>query len=409
MYCVSIIETEIEISQRWKNMTTPTKAEIEQRARELYVQECYRNGTPQLADVNPELSELRESGLLSVAQSELMRNNVRNEVETWGNYATETERVHSDFTLSDIIRDIKEHLGIVLCAEAGHGKSFTAFTLAKEAMKDNDTTVIVLSPSTIWRRNFGKINYVKVGTQLFNPILPKDETNVETVPWLRNTVHINLDRKWCYVKSELLNDLLRSKQHLLFEIKYKNGRRIKAFESIVLQYIYELQEAEIDRNPNYQHHYIVILEEIQNSFGTYSMNSDDSLDLMTVFTQSRSDANIHYVGIGQRLNDISTKVIERLRPMVGLTLGENSLRKIRSQLPTELRSRVQELPKRHWLYLDGKTNPEIEIPEYKAEGVPMQAMGRIEMPIMSIERKPQSFIDRLLGRKAEQSYEVRVS
>ncbi|MCJ7559347.1 ATP-binding protein [Candidatus Bathyarchaeota archaeon] len=285
---------------------------------------------------------------------------------------TKNERQHSGFSVLDLIRDIKEHLGLIIVAEAGHGKSFTAFTLAKEAIKDKDTTVIILSPSTIWRRKFGAINFVKVGTTAFNPIIPCEETQVEVVPFLREAIHVNLDKKWSYVKSEWLEQLLRSKQNLLFEIKYRNGRRIKAFESVILQFIYEMQEQQIDQNPNYQHHYLIVFEEIQNSFGTFSMNSDDALDLMTVFTQSRSDANIHYIGIGQRLNDISTKVIERLRPMIGLTLGENSLRKIKSQLPEHLKDRVQQLPKRHWIYLNGFSNPEIIIPEYKKEGAPIQ-------------------------------------
>src|SRR4030067_2637371 len=143
----------------------------------------------------------------------------------------------------------------MLVAEAGHGKSFTAFTCAKEAMKDKDTTVIILSPSTIWRRKFGAINCVRVGTTAFNPIIPSDETEVEVVPFLRDAIHVNLDKKWTYLKSQWLEQLLRSKRSLLFEIKYRNGRRIKAFESVVLQYIYEKQEKEIDQNPNYQHHY----------------------------------------------------------------------------------------------------------------------------------------------------------
>lgn len=99
------------------------------------------------------------------------------------------------------------------------------------------------------------------------------------------------------------------------------------------------------------------------------MNADDSLELFTVFTQSRSDANMHYIAIGQRLNDISSKVVERLRPFIGLTLGENSLRKLKAMIPdNETKKRIQQLPKRHWIYLDGKTNPEIEIPTYKKEG-----------------------------------------
>lgn len=299
----------------------------------------------------------------------------------------QNEKADSSFSVEELIGDIKEHLGLIIVAEAGHGKSFTAFTVAKAAMESENMTVIILSPSTIWRRKFGAINYVRVGTTAFNPIIPSGESEVEVVPFLRDAVHVNLDKKWSYVKNQWLEQLLQSKQHLLFEVKYRNGRRIKAFESVVLQYIYEMQEKAIDRDPEYKHHYLIVLEEIQkrefsqfsleNSFGTYSMNSDDALDLMTIFTQSRSDAQIHYIGIGQRLNDISTKVIERLRPLIGLTLGENSLRKIKSQLPEQLKDRVQQLPKRHWLYLNGTTNPEIVIPEYQKCGKPNQLKPEI--------------------------------
>jgi hypothetical protein len=303
--------------------------------------------------------------------------------------------VHNDLALSSIIGDIKEHLGIILVAEAGHGKSYTAFSLVKEAMKDPNFTVIVLSPSTIWRRNFGAITCVKVGTSDFNPIIETPKTTVESVSFLRDAVHINLDKKWSYVQNNWFERLLTSERTLLFEIKYRNGRRIKAFESWVLQSIYEQQEKAIDRDPTYKHHYLIVLEEIQNSFGTYSMNSDDSLDLMTIFTQSRSDANVHYIGIGQRLNDISTKVIERLRPFVGLTLGENSLRKIKSQLPDSLKDRVQQLPKRHWLYLDGKTNPEITIHEYRKEGTAtlLRPKPNIQQPKPSLRERFKKWLN----------------
>lgn len=346
----------------------------------MYMQDQYVKETN--IQTMPEIAELAEEGYLNRAKECLMVSKA--DVRLYDNYVDSVindpeQRVRSSLALSEIIEDIKQHLGIVLAAEAGHGKSFTAFSIAKEAMKDKDLTVIVLSPSTIWRRNFGYIKYARVGTSVFNPIVPIDETTLETVPWLRDTIHVNLDKKWCYEKSPWFENLITSNQHLLLEIKYSNGRRIKAFESVVLQTIYRHQEKMIEENPNYKHHYIIVLEEIQNSFGTYSMNSDDSLDLMTIFTQSRSDANIHYIGIGQRLNDISTKVIERLRPMVGLTLGENSLRKIKSQLPEHLKDRVQELPKRHWLYLNGRDNPEIVIPEYRKEGEPMLTLP-FEMP-----------------------------
>ena len=279
----------------------------------------------------------------------------------------QNERVRSSFTVSNIINDVLEHLGVVIVAEAGHGKSYTAFTLVKEAIQRKDVTCLIFSPSTVWRRKFGAIACVKVGTRDFNPVREKEKIEVYHSN-LRETVWIDLDKKYCFQSSEWLKDLLDSQQNILFEIKYKNGRRIKHFESEILKYIYAKQERQLDINPNYQHHYIVVFEELQNAFGTYAMNSDSSLELFTVFTQSRTDANIHYIGIGQRLNDISTKICERLRPLIGLTIGENSLRKIKSQLPKNLKDVVQQLPKRHWIYLDGITNPIIEIPIYHKHG-----------------------------------------
>jgi hypothetical protein len=322
------------------------------------------------------------------------------------------ERVHSTFGVSELIRDIKEHLGLILVAEAGHGKSYTAFSIAKTAMKSPDWTVIIISPSTIWKRKFGAIDLIKVGTTAFNPIQETDKAEIQeiTFPTLRDSLFVNLDKKYSYVKNAWFESILDAKGHLLLEVKYRNGRKIKHFTSTVLSYIYEAQERAIAKDPDYKHHYLIVLEELQNSFGSYAMNTDDSLDLMTIFTQSRSDAFIHYVGIGQRLNDISTKVIERLRPFIGLTLGDCSLRKIKSQLPENLRDRVQQLPKRHWLYLDGNSNPEIVIPEYKKEGSPTQLKPKVKQPkarTLSLTEKifkwinPMAYVDQQVKKIAK--------
>jgi len=307
----------------------------------------------------------------------------------------ESKRVTCSFALSDLICDIKNHLGLIIVAEAGHGKSYTAFTIVKEAMKDKDTTVMVFSPSTIWKRNFGAINMVSVGTSAFNPVVEDESVKIESIPTMRDSIFVNLDTKWLYDnrKGLWLEELLQSKQHLLFEIKYLNGRRIKKFESMILQYIFSMQELEITKNPQYKHHYIMVFEEVQNSFGTYSMNDDESSVLLSILTKSRTDANIHYIAIGQRLNDISTKVVERLRPLIGKTLGENSLRKLRTMLPKDLRVRIQTLPERTWIYLDGKENPELTIPTYEKEGEPTMLK-----PIPEPKKKP--ILERIVERVA---------
>ena len=263
--------------------------------------------------------------------------------------------------LHEILADIQQHLGVVVIGEAGSGKSFAAFSLVKEAMKLSNYTTIIFSPSTIWRKKIGEILCVKVGTNEFNPIMETENLNVP-IGYSKE-----VDKKYSYVKSSWLNSLLDSKKHLLFEIRYQNGRKIKHFINQVLSYIYNQQEENLETE-GYKHHYIIVLEEIQNVFGTYSMSSDDSLELLTIFTQSRSDANMHYLAIGQRLNDINTKIVERLRLLIGLTLGENALKKVKSQLPKKIRYRVSQLPPRHFIYLNGTTNPEIEIPIYKKYG-----------------------------------------
>jgi hypothetical protein len=56
-----------------EKLTTPKRELIVQRARELWHIDRARSGDPAF-DIEPELSELRESGYLSAAQSELMRN-----------------------------------------------------------------------------------------------------------------------------------------------------------------------------------------------------------------------------------------------------------------------------------------------------------------------------------------------
>ena len=182
-------------------MTKPNKNDILEKATELWRQDRFRNGVPTF-EITPEPEELRQEGFLLVAQRDLMRNTdhykayLEKELSDKNN-----ESVDSSFTLAQLLEDIKNHLGIILVAEAGHGKSYTAFSLVKEAMKQKDVTVIIPSPSTIWRRRFGAIACVKVGTADFNPITFTDDLAFEPIPIMRDAIFINLDKKWIYQKT----------------------------------------------------------------------------------------------------------------------------------------------------------------------------------------------------------------
>lgn len=268
--------------------------------------------------------------------------------------------------LKSICLDILKHLGVSIVSEAGHGKSYLAFCLAKEFIKEG-VPIFVFSPSNVWLKKFGEIDYITVGSNLYNPIIRAKKDLQLFRGYSRDTIQINLDKKWVYHSNGFLEKRLASKRSTLFNIRYLNGRRIKYFIGTALKILYRQQSRLANPKP-----IMCILEEAQNPFGTYSMNDDMSSELKTVFTQSRSDANIHYIVIGQRLNDISTKIVERLRPIVGFTIGQNSLRKIKAQLPKHLKHIPQELKAQTWLYLNGQDNPIFGSPTHTKEGKPIR-------------------------------------
>jgi hypothetical protein len=147
-------------------MPTPTKAQIIAKAQELYVQQCYRDGTPELADVNPEISELKESGLLSVAVSELLRDNatadlagfedfVKN-VESWEkpekpkveNFVESEDKKEIPFSVSECMDS-----GFYVCGTRQLGGKSNLVKHLTKRLIENGITAYVIDPSTAWLSN----------------------------------------------------------------------------------------------------------------------------------------------------------------------------------------------------------------------------------------------------------------
>lgn len=130
-------------------MTTPTRTEIEQCARNLWHRDRARSGDPSFY-IEPELNELRESGYLSSARSELMT--TKN--EKWINSVSET----STFTVD--IEQLFESNGLIL-GSRHTGKSDIAMILSDKAMLEK-AVVVVFDPSQDWIARSSIRNYVKV-------------------------------------------------------------------------------------------------------------------------------------------------------------------------------------------------------------------------------------------------------
>ena len=146
-------------------MTCPTKEEIERRAREIYARDCYRNGVPELADTNPETSELRENGCWPQAVSELMRDESKTESAEWENYNENLENS------SDLTFDVKEGMATTtfISGSRGIGKSDVAMKIADQLMKEG-ILVVAFDPSTDWVKRSGITEYLKADSLSDLPI-----------------------------------------------------------------------------------------------------------------------------------------------------------------------------------------------------------------------------------------------
>jgi hypothetical protein len=147
-------------------MTCPNKAQIVQKAIELFHKERFRNGDPCFS-VTPTTEELSENGFIQTARSMLMTDQYRSQVEG-KDYVENLE----DFTF-----DVSEALqnGIYTVGTRGCGKSDLNMMLAEKLQKQG-IIVITFDPSLDWVKRSNIQNYVTV--QPYAPITIPNESMV---------------------------------------------------------------------------------------------------------------------------------------------------------------------------------------------------------------------------------------
>jgi hypothetical protein len=65
----------------------------------------------------------------------------------------------------------------------------------------------------------------------------------------------------------------------------------------------------------------------------------------------------------------------------------------------DTKKRIQQLPQRHWIYLDGKQNPEIVIPTYQKDGEAVQTLPfDMPQPLIMQYSKNQGFFSKFFKR-----------
>jgi len=133
----------------------PKKEKVLERARELYAQHCYRNGCPELANTNPECSELLESGFYQAALSSLMTS-TETKNEQWLKEAESVETSEFQF-------DAKEAMQTTcfVSGSRGVGKSDICMRIA-EQLQNHGIIVIVFDLSCDWLKRSSIEQYFTV-------------------------------------------------------------------------------------------------------------------------------------------------------------------------------------------------------------------------------------------------------
>jgi len=132
-------------------MATPTKSEIISKATEMWKTDRAKANDPSF-DINPEYSELLESGYISSARSELMYN-----LETKNKQWIDVDNFQS-FSFDSV--EIMKTTGFV-SGSRGSGKTDIAMMISDKLMNEN-INVIVFDPSTDWIQRSNIPEYMTV-------------------------------------------------------------------------------------------------------------------------------------------------------------------------------------------------------------------------------------------------------
>lgn len=249
-------------------MGTPTKEQVYEEAKKLYFQHERRNGNR--TSINPEYEELAESGFISLAQTNLMRN-----PETlYGIIEPKKKRDLIDigesryaedllnFPLKDIMRG-----GAFAVGARGYGKTNTLKLLVSEALRQ------------------------KIEVKVFEPCLAWKDF---PLPYIR-------------VKRDSKRDLETNAYNCIYDLS-----RLSVLESrnfVAQTMVSDLQEAIMLTDLGKKPRCLFIIEEAQNVIMSNTLRHHKYQDVSRFITQSRN-FGLSFVASTQRLASVDVLLVE---------------------------------------------------------------------------------------------------
>jgi len=306
-------------------LATPNKQQLYEKAKVLWIQDQYRNGSPELANINPEYSELLENGYLHTARSMLMSHNPHVVVIEKSKSEKQEKLTLDEHFLVDV-----EELLRTGCFISG-GKGSTKTNLAK-----------------IFAEKLMKLGYV---VKVFDI----------SRAWLKSSIPFFVEIKNNY---SLNFELYES---LVFDLSQLVPKDIKHFISQVLaeEWLKQVNIPEDNRKC-----IVYIFEEVQILIPQGRLRSNEAQQILRLLTSGRN-YDLSSIAITQRPALTDTSVFELcFQKYFARMNGENDLRKVASYIGFDRAKELENLRLGEFIYDKGSETKKISTIEFKPKTVP---------------------------------------
>jgi len=347
-------------------MGTPTKAEIVKLATEKWHADQLKKGNPAF-DIEPEISELREGGYLSLAQSELMRNPNHDE---WSGYNEriedfqenlDEEMQQNDDKLKTVLDDILNFDDLLLIANKGQGKTNALKVLSSELRKLPNTRVIIFETFPKFCLEFESIPFMKI----HNGDVTETKHTIDLESYF-----LRHERDYSVLRGQEIKEALCKNRDLIFTLEITDIERIAFFIYSIVNYFYRKAYLRLYKKYKKTERVVFIIEESQNVFDSSTISKKLFNRLRKIFSEARN-LDLHFVMCSQRLQDLNTKIRGRTRLMLGnVSLDDYELKVRRLLRNSKHRTEILNFERGTFLYT--ATDTIIKFPKFETQEKPYE-------------------------------------
>lgn len=248
--------------------------------------------------------------------------------------------------MNEIVQHLIENGKLMVIGLGGTGKTNTTMHLVRWLMgmpqyKAGNMIIRIGDSANVWKLKFDRIPYVDITKKAS---IPEDEKTV------------------------------------LLDLGYLDGsKNVAILQNLIGEDYYSQRELMNANNGQTPIMRIYVLEEVQNLFGS----NKKSEFWLKIWSESRNYGQ-YFIGLAQRLSDVSTRIVERTKWMlIGSLSGDNDLAKVRRMFGkttgNNVINQIQSLQRGEFLLIDTHNTEhsyKIYFPQFIQSGKPYEFDSR---------------------------------